>query len=59
MNDSWRVFVCLVDAAILEEVLDKQVGDGADDEPHVVGVRGAGQVTTNLWSWRIKYENNQ
>ncbi len=41
----WSGSVVLVDPAVLEEVLDEQICDGADDEPHVVGVRGAGQVT--------------
>ena len=43
-----------VDPAILEKVLDEQVRDGADDEPHVVGVGGAGQVAAHLRAWKDK-----
>ena len=54
-NENWFLkseeeWICSVDAAIFEKVLDEQVGDGADGESHVVGVRGAGQVATNLRS---------
>lgn len=43
-----------VDSAILEKVLDEKVGDGADHEPHVVGVGRAGQVATHLRTYNVR-----
>ncbi len=41
----------LIDSAIFEKIFNQQICDGADDEPHVVRVRRAGQVTTHLRTW--------
>lgn len=47
-NFSNNNFYYLVYATILEKVLDQHVRDGVDDEPHVVGVGDASQMTVGL-----------
>ena len=39
---------CLVNAAVLEEVLDEHVGDGVTDGADAAGVGGTGEVDVHL-----------
>ena len=39
-----------VNSAVFQEVLDEEISDSVDDEPHVVGVRETSQVAIGLRS---------